>query len=210
MAVFSRKSTAAGTLRWSEIVPGRLLRIRCELKGMPIDVLNVYQKVRVAGSEEVTQKNIAERAYVWAQLDKWCKSVPLRNVVLVAGDFNTAFPPGFTGNSVDGGKAHRAYVAEAAEQADILARAGLVACNTFGRRLCTFLRPQGESLIDYVMTRRGTADAEARRTRPVETPVAGWRKGGQRVLGGVSLLTRCCDEGHSGCSRGGPGCGGTY
>ena len=100
-------------------MPGRLLHIRCELKGMPIDVLNVYQKVRVAGSEEVIQKNIAERASVWKQLDKWCKSLPLRNVVLVAGDFNAAFPrtPGLTGNSVDGGMAHRAYVAEAAEQA---------------------------------------------------------------------------------------------
>ena len=92
MAVLSRRSVDAGTLRWNELVPGRLLHIRCDLQGTPIDILNVYQKVRVAGSEEMVQKNIGERAHVWAQLDKWSRSVPRRNVVLVAGDFKHEFP----------------------------------------------------------------------------------------------------------------------
>ena len=59
-----------------------------------------------------------------------------------------------------------------------------MACNTFGRSRCAFLHPQGESLIDDALTRRGTADAEARRARAVDTPVAGWRRGGHRVLMG--------------------------
>ena len=71
----------------------------------------------------------------------------------------------------------------------MLARHGLAACNKFGKRRSTFGHSKGESLIDYVLTRRGAADAEARRARPVDTPLASWRKGGHRGLAGSLTMS---------------------
>ena len=174
------------TLKWSELVPGRLLHVRGTLDGTPCDILNVYQKARVAGADEAVQKNLAERALVWRQLSRCLGGLPYRNLVLVAGDLNTVLPrtAGLTGNSAAEDQGGRAYKAEAAETADALLRAGLVACNTYGRRRATYVHATGESLIDYVFTRRTSADAEARKASAVETPLAGWRKGGHRVLVG--------------------------
>ena len=191
MVLASRKSVDATTLRWSELVPGRLLHVRCAFEGATYDVLNVYQKVRTAGSEQDAQRCLQERAKVWRKLDQWVGGIPYRDAILIAGDFNTSLPrkAGLTGNSADQQGAPSAYAAEAHAVADMLARQGLVACNTFGKRQGTFVHSKGESLIDYAMTRRGTADAEARRARPADTPLASWRNGGHRVLVG-SLTMR--------------------
>ena len=181
-----REKVDVHTLKWSELVPGRLLHVRGTLEGTPCDILNVYQKVRVAGSDEEVQRNLAERAMVWRQLFRCLGGLPYRNLVLVAGDLNTVLPraAGLTGNSAAEDQGGRAYKAKAAETADALLRAGLVACNTYGKRRATYVHAAGESLIDYVFTRRASADAEARKASAVETPLAGWRKGGHRVLVG--------------------------
>ena len=134
---------------------------------------------------------MTERAKVWKQLEQWVGGIPYRDAILIAGDLNTSLPrtAGLTGNSAEQQGTPSAYAAEAAATADMLARLGLVACNTFGKRRCTFVHSKGESLIDYVLTRRGAADADARRTRPVDTPLASWRKGGHRVLVGSLTMS---------------------
>ena len=181
-----RACVDVATLKWSELVAGRLLHVRGTIAGTPFDVLSVYQKVRIAGSDEATQKNLAERATVWRQLDKCLGSLPYRDVVIVAGDLNTVLPrtPGLTGSSVGMEQGTSAYSVEAAAAADMLMRAGLVACNTYGKRKNTFVHSKGESLIDYAFTRRTSADAAARGASAVDTPLAGWRTGGRRVLVG--------------------------
>ena len=186
-----RDCVDATTLKWSELVAGRLLHVRGTIEGTPCDILNVYQKVRTGGSDEATQKTLAERATVWRQLEKCLSGLPHRDVVIVAGDLNTALPrtAGLTGNSVGAEQGSRAYIKEAAEAADMLLREGLVACNTYCKRRPTYVHAMGESLLDYVFTRRTSADAEARKASVVDTPLAGWRTGGHRVLvGSVSLV----------------------
>ena len=80
-----RERVDVATLRWSELVAGRLLHVRGTFEGTPFDILNVYQKVRIAGSDEAIQKNLSERATVWRQLEKCLGSLPFRDVILVAG-----------------------------------------------------------------------------------------------------------------------------
>ena len=189
MAMLSRRSITPESLRWSEIVPGRLLHIRCDMLGTPFDILNVHQKVRIAGSDAEIQKNLAERAAVWKQLERCLAGLPYRDVALVAGDLNTVLPriTGLTGCSVGAEQVAGAYTKEAEATADMLLRAGLVACNTYGKRRHTYVHAKGKSMLDYVFTRRASADAEARRATAMNTPLASWRKGGHRVLlGSVS------------------------
>ena len=185
-----RDCVDATTLKWSELVPGRLLHVRGTIAGAPCDILNVYQKVRTAGSDEETQRTLAERATVWRQLQKCVRGLPYRDVIILAGDLNTILPrtSGLTGNSVGTENGRSRYVKEAAEAADMLLREGLVACNTYSECKPTYVHAMGESLLDYSFTRRTSADAEARRASVVDTPLAGWRVGGHKVLlGSVSL-----------------------
>ena len=181
-----RECVDVTTLKWNELVAGRLLHVRGTIAGTPFDVLSVYQKVRIAGSDEAIQKNLAERATVWRQLDRCLDSLPYRDIVIVAGDLTTVLPrtTGLTGSSVGTEQGTSAYYAEAAAAADMLLRAGLVACNTYGKRKHTFVHSKGESLIDYAFTRRMSADAVARAASAVDTPLAGWRTGGHSVLVG--------------------------
>ena len=133
--------------------------MRGTIQGVPYDIQNVYQKVRIGGTEEAIQRNLAERATVCKQLEKCVLGLPYRDVLLLAGDLNTALPKtaGLTGNSVDGAQSGNAYMTEAVEKADLLARAGLVACNTFGKRCSTFMHSAVMCLrdVERLMPRHG-------------------------------------------------------
>ena len=177
-------------LRWSELVPGRLLHVRFFAQQQQVDVLAIYQHVRVPGSKSELDRNIRARETVWGRLRKCLSSLPERSYIVLAGDFNTSFPTSMptTGPSAAVGVQADAHMLESSEVLLLLEQYGLVVLNTFAKRRQTFFRPGGSSMIDFVCVRKSTADTLSRRASAVSSPMAGWRKGGHRpVLASLQL-----------------------
>ena len=87
---------------------------------------------------------VSRRASLWQTITQWCRSVPKRNSLVLAGDFIYIAKPSHP--HVGQGVAH--HKAEVhSEQADfqrLIETSGLVAMNSWGRhgqRSGTFLRP---------------------------------------------------------------------
>ena len=178
------------SIRWSELVPGRLLQVRCVHGRQALDILAVYQQVKIRGDTAAVKANLDRRAVVWRTLEKTLRSLPCRSYVVLAGDFNTSFgsKAPFTGGSSVDTETLDAYKKESERTGAMLAAMGLVALNTFGRRVLTYIHPKGSSLIDYIMVRRPAADSKARRSCAVKSPVASWRTVGHRpVLASLRL-----------------------
>ena len=92
------------SIRWSELVPGRLLQVRCVHGRQALDILAVYQQVKIRGDADAVKANLDRRAVVWRTLEKTLRSLPCRSYVVLAGDFNTSFgskAPFTGGSSVD-------------------------------------------------------------------------------------------------------------
>ena len=80
---------------------------------------------------------------------------------------------------------------EAVRIRDMLAAKGLVALNSFGNRVRTYVRPKGSSFIDFVMVRRPVADNISKRSCVVKAPMASWRTVGHGpVVTGVHGCAR--------------------
>ena len=172
------------TLRWRELIPGRLLHVRFQASKQQVDVLAIYQHVKIRGGKHELEKNIRERDRVWMQLRKCLDSLPERAFVIVAGDFNTSFSVSLptTGHSAMDSAQPEVYAQEAKEVQSLLELTGMVVLNTFGKRKATFLHPGGRSMIDYICVKRAAADKQSRKSCAVVAPMAGWRKGGHRPV----------------------------
>ena len=176
-------------VRWNELVAGRAVHVRAEIKGQQLDILAIYQVVRAVGSVEALDGNLKRRKQVWQALDRCLSSLPRRSLILLAGDFNTAFvrTPGVIGGGVLPCNAHAKYKEEADSALRMLMRHQLQACSTFGKKRPTYVHPMSQSHIDYVFIRRQASDVQAKQAGPVATPIAEWRTGGHKVLQGSIL-----------------------
>ena len=76
------------SLRWQELIPGRLVHLRCFAKAQHVDLVALYQHALPFGSELLAQA-LQKRKVLWGRLDKLLRSFPARSSVLVAGDFNS-------------------------------------------------------------------------------------------------------------------------
>ena len=78
----------AEDLDYQILCPGRLLHVRVHNPGQDtsVDVVGVYQWVPNSRSQD---GNAANRSKLWAQLGRLLGSLPKRNVLLLAGDFNS-------------------------------------------------------------------------------------------------------------------------
>ena len=165
---------------------GRVLHVRADVLGQQMDILAVYQVVRVAGSGEDIEGNLRRRSQIWRAVE-CLAALPLRSAIMLAGDFNTAFvrTPRFIGGGVLVCRAHARYKAEATEVLQMLQRHGLQACSAYGKKRPTYVRPLSRSHIDYVFVRKEHSDRLAKCTGPVGSPIAAWRTGGRCVLQGT-------------------------
>ena len=77
-------NTLVKTVRWNELVAGRTLRVRAVVKEQQVDILAVYQAVRVAGSTEELEGNLKRRQQVWNALDRCLSSLPTRSATILA------------------------------------------------------------------------------------------------------------------------------
>ena len=167
-------------LKWHEVEPGRLLHVRCRIRKQQYDLLAVYQHALTRGDKEQQAETMKKCGSIWKKMDKTLSGFPFRSALVLAGDFNMVLSPltDVSGKGIKLGSDLEWLRTERAEVMSILQARKLVALNTWGKPAITYHHPNGESQIDYIMTRRQTADLEARKCSPVKTPLAGWRSAG--------------------------------
>ena len=86
-----RKSVASfESVLWSTPLVGHLLHVRFPVKGRQVDIINLYQYALHTGPDRAAVLHKRER--VLRHLDKTLSSLPIRNVLLVGGDFNSMGP----------------------------------------------------------------------------------------------------------------------
>ena len=168
-------------ISFSTLVPGRLQHVRLELRSTNVDILHVYQKVYQSGAAPTGQPSYLDaRRRVWDCLQQALSTLPLRHVWVVAGDFNTGVQgiPGLVGSRVRVMPARA--VPDQKKLQDILTNHQLLHLNSWTLRArCTFHSPQGNSLIDHILTRKDLGDSRARRACPIPWELCSWRSGGK-------------------------------
>ncbi|CAE7466581.1 unnamed protein product [Symbiodinium sp. CCMP2592] len=173
------------TLRWQELVPGRLLQARCFAQGQHLDILGVYQHTLPFGSAELARV-LQLRWGLWDKLDTALRSLPTRSSIIVAGDLNSGLEksPPCTGGGVLPHNQTAEVVSERKWLTGLLQKHQLCALNTWGRKSQshTFFHSKGKSQIDFILVRSVLADSAAKRCVPKVAPIAGWRSSGHLLL----------------------------
>ena len=163
------------SITYSTWCPGRLLHVRISGCSVPIDVIAVYQWVL----QDVKASSASrDRQAVWAQLTRLLGSLPVRNVLAVAGDFNTSCRQ--LGGHIGSGTLYNARTGDT-EFTNLLQTHDLCVLNSWGRarpsRCATFQNGHVYSHIDYIIVRRSLADPQAKRAGPLALDLAPWRLG---------------------------------
>ena len=162
---------------WREIVPGRLIWVRANIRGQQWDLLNLYQVAQAGRDGETKDYRLKERRSIWNKLQKTLQGLPFRSLVVLGGDFNLSlevFSP-VTGCGVVSGSMDRDAREERAKVLDLLNEAQLTLLNTWGKPLPTYQHPTGNTQIDFIAVRRRSADRISRLSKPVELGLASWR-----------------------------------
>ena len=157
--------------------PGRLQHLRCHLGSNSVDVVNCYQYTTNVTKDRMDP--IKFRKLFWNDLDQIICRAPFRNVLVIAGDFNSTLHSTSTSSPTP-------------EFADLAQRRSLCSLRS-NDRTPSFVGPAGSSHIDYILMRRPQADHEAKqalrltgfpliqgRTYPDHYPIAcsfslGWK-----------------------------------
>ena len=164
------------SLRWQEVHPGRLLHARCFSQDQHMDFLCLYQHALPFESDALSAV-MTKRKQLWNKVDGLLRSLPLRSLVVLAGDFNsnlcTSAP--CIGHSVLHNKVKPVVADERQWLTGMLVSHQLAALNSWSRRLHTYSHPSGVSQIDWILVRSPIADSIARQCTPQEAPIAGWR-----------------------------------
>ena len=87
MAAIRKSITPFESVRWSTPLVGHLIHVRFPVKGRHVDVINLYQYALHTGPDRAAVLHKRER--VLHHLDKTLSSLPIRNVLLIGGDFNS-------------------------------------------------------------------------------------------------------------------------
>ena len=172
------------TLRWQELIPGRLLHLRCFAQNLQhLDVVAIYQHTLPFGTEALDAA-LKKRKGLWSRLDAFLSSLPVRSSVLLAGDFNSGLnaTATFAGFGIVPHSQQASVASERQELTAMLHSHRLCALNTWGRKEPTYKHPSGQSQIDFILVRCALADGQAKRCAVWRTPLAGWRSAGHESL----------------------------
>ena len=155
-------------LRFEHILQGRLLHVRAPLPGKDsrhIHFIGIYQK-----AFDPKACTAEQRQQVWLALDRCLARIPARDSLALMGDFNTSLKP-----QVPHVGAHTNPLSchppeDMTDFSALLVTYDLVALNTWSRPVdrklpSTFKFQDTESQIDFILTRRADATAQARRAR---------------------------------------------
>ena len=129
-------------------------------------MLGLYQYVH-------RDDNRVLRQQLLTQLQDYLGHLPKRNTLILAGDFNTSLTtmPGYVASATfqwKGGRTQGAQHSDTSDLMQVLQQHGLVALNTWnGTHGPTFVGPQHVSRIDFLLTRRQSADHAAKKVRQI-------------------------------------------
>ena len=166
MILLSASTCRVQDLHWKVVCQGRLLHVRISSGTRATDVLGLYQYVH-------RDDNRVLRRQLLTQLQDYLGHLPKRNTLILAGDFNTSLTtmPGYVASATfqwKGGRTQGAQHSDTSDLMQVLQQHGLVALNTWnGTHGPTFVGPQHVSRIDFLLTRRQSADHAAKKVRQI-------------------------------------------
>ena len=165
--VMVRKAFCPGSkMLWQHSVPGRLLHMRLQLSGRPLDVVACYQFAYTHGAS-----CLKDRERWWVQLETLLHSIPHRNSLLLLGDFNTSlhYLPSHVGTSEfrwRGSLSKGTFHSDTGRFMNMLRFFGLVVLNSWSSALGpTYIHQDQGSRIDYMCVRKHQADGLARQVQ---------------------------------------------
>ena len=177
-------SVDATTIRFEEVVAGRLLRARFEWHGCTIEALNIYQ--HVWDNKSSKQTNLTRQHSLLEAASRVIAQVPTRATLVVMGDVNAECKrsQGLTGTALARTLSH---VGEQARDPNSLTefveQHELVAVTTWSSRPpITFQNHEGQSQIDYIFCRKSSADCTAKRADVCSLPFGHWKATGHQPL----------------------------
>ena len=180
----------ASQLRYEHLLQGRVAHVRIPLRGSEarhLHVIAVYQKVhnpKVASCMD-------QRQQVWQAIHRCLHGLPVRDSILLLGDFNTpvqtAFP--YVGHHVSPLPSHPP---EDMEELKLLMRThALVAINTWRSNAApaaTFKWGKAETQIDFLMVRQRDASVQAKKAAALRT----FHVGASRHTGAIHFPVLAC------------------
>ena len=184
MIMINKSIATVEQIRYAELVAGRVLHVRIGSEP-PVDALCVYQYAwstqhrpgsgSLPSAPNPKDELLTKRHQIWTTVRAWANSVPQRNSMLIAGDFNAGLRPHLPniGLGVQGHKAQGHP--DQKEFQNLVQSAGLIALNTWGRggqRAATFLMPKGHGVqIDFLLTRLPCSNVSRKATAWHNAPV---------------------------------------
>ena len=168
LVMISKRLCQPMQLRWSEIIPGRLVHVRIPTANRYLDVIGCYQHTNRPSAD-----CRHHRSQWWRALDTCLSALPQRNTLLVLGDFNCSLAPipslaGSNWYRWNGSLQTGAQHPDSSEFEAVVRQHGLVALNTWNAKTGpTYAKMDHHSRIDFCFTRASMADGEARRAQPL-------------------------------------------
>lgn len=164
LTMISKSLCPQSQLSYRVLKEGRLLHVRLHVLPRPIDVVNIYQHVQKSA-------NFLLRQTLFETLDAALAAFPLRNTLVVAGDFNTSLPciPKYVGLrdycAQEGGRVAGPQHRDSGILPRNLVKRDLVALNTWDTSLGpTYHALSGaSSRIDFILTRSSQVDVFSKR-----------------------------------------------
>ena len=165
----------ASMVRYQEIVPGRVLRVKVCRDDSALETLNVYQHVWIHTDEP--EQNVHRRQLLLDKCTASIQGMARRDTLIVAGDFNSEVQhvPRLIGHSLNCSEYHKALDPHALTR--FVQHNDLVVLNTWRLKdPCTNYTRTGNSQIDFIMVRILSADAGAKRVHKCTAPFGTWKE----------------------------------
>ena len=186
----SSKWASSDNITYSIWAPGRILHVRISGYTVPVDIIAVYQWVL---SDSSSGQSTQRRTALWSQLNRLLGTLPARNVLAIAGDFNTSCRQ--QGGHIGSGTLFQART-EDLDFVHLIQAFDLCILNSWGRaraqHCATFLNGDVKTQIDYVLTRRTLVDRQARCACPLALDLAPWRLGPRHRPVRASIAIQGC------------------
>ena len=165
-------------ISFSNIVPGRLMHVKCRTGSNSLDIVNVYQHPDNLTSTR--RDPMDARGDVWTKLDRLLHRLPCRNLRIIAGDFNCPLQAPSQSTHCPADMSDFVELTRKYSLGSVRAHDGSP----------TYIGPQGQSVIDHVMLPRPQMDGHCRRGRKIpDFPVASWRAARDHLPIIINLVT---------------------
>ena len=144
-------------IRARHVVQGRLLHVRIDFSTRNLDLFNFYQQ---SISFTQSQEHYTRRAMLFRKLDAALSALPVRNLLILGGDFNlqASCSPPHVGPRTTLQQGSEQVARDLPSFMDCLRKYDLCVLNTWGgRQPYTYVHLEARTQIDFILTRLGDA-----------------------------------------------------